>query len=296
MPYVTVERKKIYYEEYGVENKQTIVYFHGGPGESCLTYMHQAKLLSENFHIIIFDQYGVFRSDEIPQNTPFGITDHVKLIEKMRVELNINSWTPLGHSYGGMLALLYSFTYPNSVDKIIYDCPMWSVLSTSKAIASALLPYYKEHNQTKEIQICEEILYYNILPRDAFDKAMDLELDDEMCRYCHVIDKSVYEKYIINYIPQPNLPEKDWIKYIHFTKMLFEKEDFYINYLPLLSEINKPSLLMVGEYDMTCGEEEQKYFCEHTANGTFVVLKNSAHLSWIQMPEKYTSTIIEFMK
>lgn len=65
MPYLTISGKKIYYEEYGAGKAPTLVYLHGGPGESCLTYTYQAQKLGENFHVISFDQYGVFRSDAV---------------------------------------------------------------------------------------------------------------------------------------------------------------------------------------------------------------------------------------
>ncbi len=296
MPYIEIESKKIYYEEYGADNGKTIVYFHGGPGESCLTYTHQAKVLGEKFHVISFDQYGVLRSDAIPENTPFGVKDHAELIEKMRIALGIKKWTPLGHSYGGMLACCYAYMYPNSVDKVIYDCPMWSVLSTAGTIASAFMPYYKEHRAEEKIQICNDILRGNISAEEAFQKAVSLEVDEGLKKFCNVIDDKEYEDYIVKYIPQVDIPEAYWYRYLHFTKMLFEKGDFYDNYLLQLAEIEKTSLLMVGEYDITCGKDQIEWFCKHSKNGKFVLLENSAHLSWMQVPDKYLSTIIEFME
>ena len=89
MSFVLVDGKQIYYEEYGEKGKQTLVYLHGGPGESCLTYTHQAKILGEKFHVISFDQYGVFRSDAIPEEQRAGVMYHVKLIEQMKIGLKI---------------------------------------------------------------------------------------------------------------------------------------------------------------------------------------------------------------
>ena len=296
MALIEIDDKKIYYEEYGANNNKTIVYFHGGPGESCLTYTHQAKVLGEKFHVISFDQYGVLRSDAIPENTPFGVKDHAELIEQMRIALGIKTWTPLGHSYGGMLACCYAFLYPNSVDNVIYDCPMWSTLSTARTIASAFLPYYKEHNDENKIRICNDILNDNISAENAFQKAISLEVDEGLKKFCHVIDEKEYEDYIVKYIPQVDIPEEYWYKYLHFTKMLFEKGDFYDNYLLQLSEIEKPQLLMVGEYDITCGKDQIEWFCNRSKNGKYVLLENSAHLSWMQVPDKYLTTITDFME
>ncbi len=296
MPYINIGEIQLYYEEYGIDNKKTMVYFHGGPGESCLTYTHQAKLFGEKFHIISFDQYGVLRSDAIPDNTPFGVYDHVNLIEKMRIALNVKSWTPIGHSYGGMLACLYAYMYPDSVDGVIYDCPMWSAKSTAKTIAETQLPYYEAHDFKNEIGVCKEILFNNISSKNAFEKATNLKLTNELRKYCHVIDNAEYEQYIRNNIPDINVPQNYWYKFLHFQKMLFANGDFYNNYMVYLSQIKKPSLLMVGEYDMTCGKEQQDWFCEHSENGLFFILKNSAHMSWMQVPKKYSSLIVEFME
>ena len=59
MPYINACAKQIYFEEYGTENNPVLLYLHGGPGESCLTYTYQAKQLGSHFHVISFDQYGV---------------------------------------------------------------------------------------------------------------------------------------------------------------------------------------------------------------------------------------------
>lgn len=89
---IQVENKNLYVEEYGKGNEKTVVYFHGGPGASCLDFINQAKRLGEWFHVISFDQYGVLRSDAIPDGLPFGMVDHVNLIDKLRENLNIDKW------------------------------------------------------------------------------------------------------------------------------------------------------------------------------------------------------------
>lgn len=87
MSFVNVCGKQIYYEEYGVGNNPTLVYMHGGPGESCLTYTYQAQKLSAYFHIISFDQYGVFRSDANFEEQKANVKEHVDMIEQMRIAL-----------------------------------------------------------------------------------------------------------------------------------------------------------------------------------------------------------------
>lgn len=295
MAYVNVCGKQIYYEEYGMREPPTLVYMHGGPGESCLTYSYQAQKLGERFHVISFDQYGVFRSDAIPEEQNADVKYHVDLIEQMRIALDIKSWIPLGHSFGGMLALVYAHAYPDNVDAVIYDCPMWSAFYTARAIASATLPYFMEKNDEEQKTLLREILTDGITAKDAFQKSMSIAWNDELDHYCHVIEMSRYNQYVSEHIEQPNISDDCWGKYIPYRQKLFESEDFYFDYLPYLADISKPQLLIVGEYDMTCGKFEQEWFARHAPKGKIQILADSAHLSWFEQPEKYTELITNYV-
>lgn len=294
MAYVNVCGKQIYYEEYGVENNPVLVYLHGGPGESCLTYTYQAQKLAKYFHVIIFDHYGVFRSDSITEES-VSVKDHVDMIDQLRIALGIRNWIPLGHSFGGLLALIYAHSYPDSTKAIIYDCPMWSVLHTSRTMAQATLPYFKQNKILDQVKVVSDILKDSISPKDAFNKCMSIEWDEELERYCHVIEMNKYNSYINEHILEPNVADDCWKKYIPYRQKLFDSEDFYCNYLPYLEDIRKPQLLIVGEYDITCGKFEQEWFSKHTKNGRMELLANSAHLSWFEQPEKYTDLIVNFV-
>lgn len=296
MSYLNIDGKNIYYEEYGRGNSPTIVYLHGGPGESCRTYAYQARVLGERFHVISFDQLGVFRSDAIGDEQA-GVKFHIAVIDKMRAALGIDKWVPLGHSFGGMLALVYAHTFPESTAGVIYDCPMWSAMHTARAMASAALPYYEQHGNTAQSELCREILSDTTPAKAAFEKALTLDMSDEgIQKYLHVIDMAVYNKYIEERIGNVDAPEECWYRYIDFTKRLFEQEDFYKDYVPLIAEVNAPQMLMVGQYDITCGRPEQEYFIKNAPVGRFEELEGCAHLTWFEKPEEYTALITDFAK
>jgi proline iminopeptidase len=157
---MNIDGKQIYYEEYGAENNPTMIYMHGGPGESCLTYTYQTQKFGTFFHVISFDQYGVLRSDAIPEEQKTDVKYHVDMIEQMRIFLGIKSWIPLGHSFGGMLALIYAHTYPDRIDAVIYDCPMWSALHTARAIAQATLSYFEQNDITEQITLTFSYIFF----------------------------------------------------------------------------------------------------------------------------------------
>ena len=119
--FINIGGKKIWYEVYGAEYNETLLYLHGGPGASCLDFVNQARALSEKMRVVIFDQLGVLRSDAIAENESYGMEYQIDMVEEMRKLLGIEKWSILGHSYGGTLAVLYACAYPNSIHKIILE-------------------------------------------------------------------------------------------------------------------------------------------------------------------------------
>lgn len=295
MAYIEVDLKKIYYEEYGKENKNTIVYFHGGPGENCLDFVHQAKALGEKYHIVSFDQYGCLRSDAIPENEPFGMTDHIKLIDKMREKLGIKSWSVIGHSYGGMLACLYAHTYPESVETVIYDCPSLNLILTAKSMASFFMPYFKRINSEEGLIKCNEIISkdytHNKIEVMTDLSVVDLVKDEKERQYLHGITAEEYSKYR----PIQDIPAEYWGRGRVCFMKIAQSDEFYTDYLPYLKEISKPSLLLVGKYDPVCCNAHRDYFKEFSVKGTVAEFQNSGHFPRIEEAQAYTEAIIDFM-
>ncbi len=295
MAIIEVESKKIYIEEYGRDNKDTIVYFHGGPGASCLDFICQAKALGMNFRVISFDQYGVMRSEAIKEHEFFGMYDHIRLIDKIRKELNIESWTILGHSYGGMLACLYAHEYPAYTDRIIYDCPSWNYILSAKSIASFYMSYFTMHAIKEGVDACNVILKKGYENRaEVFNDlfiVLNLVKDEKERNYLHSISA---EEYRANFMPQ-EIPADGWKKGNTHIQKLFDAGEILKDYRPLLKKIKCPSLLLEGKYDPACGEDQRDYFLNNSPKGKVVIFENSGHFARIEEPEAYTGAIVDFM-
>lgn len=298
MAFIEIDNKKIHIEEHGQKNRQTIVYFHGGPGASCLDFTNQAKTLGEKYHIVSFDQYGVMRSDAIIGDKPFGMVDHIKLIDKMRKIMKINTWTILGHSYGGMLACLYAYTYPDNVETVIYDCPSWNYVLSAKSVASHFLPYFQRLQSTEGQSNCYRIIckdYYGNNKSEVFEdllSVLSLVKDEKERNYLHSISIDEYRESM----PQQGIPEDGWEKSnVHFQKLV-DAGEIFNNYLPYLTEIQKPSLLLVGKYDPACGKDQRDYYKNYSFSSTVVEFENSGHFPRIEEAQLYKKSIVDFLK
>ncbi|AYV66647.1 alpha/beta hydrolase [Niallia circulans] len=111
--YLNINNKELYVETHGKMTGKAILYLHGGPGEGCFDFsMNQTHRLNNFFRLVVIDQRGVCRSEEIFKEESFGINHLIEDCEELRIQLGISKWSIIGHSFGGYLAVLYANRYP----------------------------------------------------------------------------------------------------------------------------------------------------------------------------------------
>lgn len=294
MPYIKISDKDIYYEIHGKNNDNTLVYFHGGPGASCLDFTAQAKKLGSKLKVVIFDQYGVLRSERIMEDEAYGMNIQVKMVEEMREKLCIDKWSVLGHSYGGMLACLYTHTYPSTVNKLILDCPSLDFIDSSKSVAYYLSDYISKSGNNEAKALLQKIKTADYNDKTVFFDLMSLleHIEDMQLRsYLHGI---TFEEYAKNVYTEA-IPDEMWAKSETHLMKLIDEEKIIENFLPMLKNIRIPLLLINGRYDPACSENQIRYIKENIENVKQVLFENSGHFPRIEEPAKYTQCVIDFL-
>lgn len=304
--FINIRGKKIWYEIYGADYDDTLLYLHGGPGASCLDFANQAKALSRRIKVVTFDQLGVLRSDAIAEQESYGMEYQIELIEEMRSLLGIERWSVLGHSYGGMLAVLYAHTHPESIRKIILECPSLWFEDSARSTAEYLSGHISSLNDQQASKLCEKIKSADY--PDKTDIVWDLSTllgyvtDMELRFYLHGISFEEYEASM----DASGIADELWAKgEQHLTKLLEapsasedsqqKKVMMTDNLLPLLPEIGAPMLLINGAYDPACSKHQIEYIMSHTPHVTRAVFENSGHFPRLEEPEKYTDTVLNFL-
>jgi len=97
-----------------------VVLLSGGPGLNVDYVLPIAQFLPSGYRSIAFEQRGTGRSR--PQAfDPAALTLHgaVEDLEALRVHLQQDRLTLLGHSWGGMLAMAYAAAHPDRVARLI---------------------------------------------------------------------------------------------------------------------------------------------------------------------------------
>lgn len=103
---------------YEIGDGPTVLILNGGPGDGHAYMRAVAEPLAAHFHCVLYDQRGCGRStlDRLDA-TNLHVDRFLDDIEALRRELGQDRLSLVGHSWGASLALLYSATYPERVER-----------------------------------------------------------------------------------------------------------------------------------------------------------------------------------
>ena len=304
--FVNIWGKNIWYDIYGAEHSDTLLYLHGGPGASCLDFVNQAKALSGKMKVVIFDQLGVLRSDGIAENESYSMEYQIKMVEEMRKILGIEKWSVLGHSYGGMLAVLYASACPDSVHKIILECPSLWFEDSARSTAEYLSEHIHGLNDGQAVKLWEKVRFADY--QDKTEVVWDLSAllgyvtDMELRFYLHGITLDEYEMSM----DTTDIANEMWSKGEQHLKKLLEAQPepagsaqkkvmMTDNLLPVIPRIAAPMLLINGKYDPACTRNQIEYIMNSAQDVTQSVFEDSGHFPRLEEAEKYTNTVLSFL-
>lgn len=289
----------LYVERYGHEKATPIIFLHGGPGDGCMLLSNLAQKLGENYYCICFDQMGCGRSDQIPDDVLFGMSQHVDMIERLRQELHIKKAIIYGHGYGGMLACLYAAKYPHSVLGVIYDCPSYDFADSTKSLARFLYRetfIYKSKTSAGYRQ-CIKIMDATYLPGDTAC-VEDLQellqyVDDVGIRF--YLHKKNFECFLalLNSLVAEDIVSQ--VKEQIFLRKLLADGQPCKNFVATLQKNTQPSILLVGKYDPICSIEQRRAYLENVENGELVILDSSGSFPHLEEPEQHLYSVQEFI-
>ena len=304
--FVNIWGKNIWYDIYGAEHSDTLLYLHGGPGASCLDFVNQAKALSGKMKVVIFDQLGVLRSDGIAENESYSMEYQIEMVEEMRKILGIEKWSVLGHSYGGMLAVLYASACPDSVHKIILECPSLWFEDSARSTAEYLSEHIHSLNNGEAVKLWEKVRFadYQDKTEVVWDLSALLEYvtDMELRFYLHGITLEEYEMSM----DTTDIANEMWSKGEQHLKKLLEAQPepagsaqkkvmMTDNLLPVIPKIAAPMLLINGKYDPACTRNQIEYIMNSAQDVTQAVFEDSGHFPRLEEAEKYTNTVLSFL-
>lgn len=274
---VSEDGARIFYKTYGKGHPLLII--NGGPGMNSDGFEGLAVSLSEHFMTILYDQRGTGKSElKVLDDTTITMELMLSDVESIRKQMGFNTWSVLGHSFGGMVASAYATVYPDKIDKI--------VLSSSGGINLKLLDYFREslHSKLTAVQLDSLNYWEGKIASGATDHATRLQRGKYLAP-AYVMDPQHYPV-IAERLTQGN----GTINQLMWDDL--RKQNF--DCAPKLKSFTQPVLIIQGKQDIvraSTAEEAHKAF----TNSRVVYMDHCIHYGWLDNPEVYFGEVVKFL-
>lgn len=273
-----VDGSQTFYKIYG--KGEPLLVINGGPGMNSNGFETLAKKLGEKYQTILYDQRGTGKTVLKELNSE---TVNMKLmaedIESLRKHLNIEKWSILGHSFGGIMAAHYATIYPKNIDKIIFSASGGIDLGLTK-YASANI--YSKLTKTER----DSLTYYNA----KIDKG-DNSKKTQLGRGRALASAYLYNKKYVPILAERLTQGNSTIN----TLVWDDLQKIKFDCKPKLKNFNQPVLIIQGKQDIIKPETAE---IAHSVlkNSKVVLLDKCGHYGWLDAEEEYFKALFDFLK
>jgi len=269
---------ELYYTSAGTGTP--IVLLSGGPGLTIEYMLPVVQSLPSGYRSIAFEQRGTGRSRSHPFD-PTALTLHTAVddLEALRVRLQQDRLTLLGHSWGGMLAMAYAAEHPDRVDRLILVGSGGPTLEFEQRfgdnIEARLRPEDVElrrhwlaaaKNGVDSAKASIETLRA-IVPGYFFDRKAGLAFASE---------------FKVGQL-QPDVNER-----------LFAEMSRHYDSRDGLKNLKRPVLIIQGHQD-PIGDKTAEDIRSLIAGSRLVYINRCGHFPWIEQPEAFRKAIADFL-
>jgi proline iminopeptidase len=265
--------------------KIPLLLLHGGPGSTHNSFEVLDSLAFEDDRpFIMYDQLGCGLSSDAKDPSMYCKETWVKELMNVRDKLGLKKVHLLGHSWGGMLEIIYSCDYmPKGICSMVF----------SSTLASASLWREETHR------------LINLMPEK---ERMDILLGEEKQDFENEDFKMATELYMHRHVSGP-WTDKDpecltrpkrtgGLSYVTAWgpseyAPLGNLKDY--EYLDKLSRIKCPVLLFDGADDESTPYQNLSMYEKLTCEKKWVMFSHSRHMSLYEEKEKYAQELLSFL-
>ncbi len=261
--FVGTKDKRIYYEVYGHNYKNTpIVMLSGGPGWSH-DVMIPLLTLSKDRQVLFYDQMGTGKSSKDINWSGVTTVDYVNNLHNLLKHLKWNKVILLGHSWGTMVALDYTLAYQNRVEKLILSSP---VISGKDWIRDTALKFNKIKNNYKGKE----------------------KLSDVYNQKYVISNMEIYKHLLISFNENPYkyLWGESEYQITGWTKNYDKQLELY--------KLKLPVMITAGENDEMFLDTIKKWNSQ-IKNSYYRILLDTNHIHYLDKNAEYLSIVNDFM-
>lgn len=204
-------------------------------------------------------------------------------VQALRVHLGVDKPIVMGWSHGGMVAMQFAFTYPDSLSRLI-------LFDTSA--------YFGEFLSDIEGSVQgfrNEPWFEKSFAALKAEWAGEYETGEDMSRLWAEEMKFYFKKFdgsaLVYHERTRDLPIG-----IAPLKTFNDKEAPTMDLRPHLKKISVPTLVMVGRHDFITNVAMAEEMVKHIPNARLVIFEDSGHYAFVEEPAKFYRVLKEFVE
>jgi proline iminopeptidase len=153
-----VNGQNLYVKTYGNEKNRPVIFIHGGPSGNATLFEGTTaqNLADQGFYVIAYDRRGEGRS--VDPDAKFTYEEAFQDLNFIIKKYNLNKVTLLAHSFGGLVATLYTEKHPQNVSALVLAGALFSQQETYDHILNSLkAKYINNQQQLNKISAVENL-------------------------------------------------------------------------------------------------------------------------------------------
>lgn len=285
--------QNIYSKAYGSHQNPAVIFIHGGPsGNSNLFEGTTAeKLADKGFYVIVYDRRGEGRSTD--EKATMTFEESFGDLNQIYRTYHIDKATILGHSFGGIIATLYTNKFPEKVRSLILAGALFSQQETYDHILGNAAQFFK--NDTSKLGKIRMIENLNKNSADyrkqSFNMASDMNYfsmpkpTKESMELRKQYDKSDFYKTNIRNAESP----------IKFYKNESQNNIDTKKILVAIKAKNIPVYAIYGKNDGIFSDKQLKDLREIVEKKDFKLLDNCSHYLFVDQRTAFIDFVFKKM-
>ncbi|MCK4688346.1 MAG: alpha/beta hydrolase [Candidatus Lokiarchaeota archaeon] len=273
MPKVKINDTELYYIEHG--SGTPFLVMHGGLGVDHTYLRPTLDPLGDNFKLIFYDHRGHGRSGRPPTNT-ITYEQLADDANALRETLGYDKIGVIGNSAGGYIALHYAIRHQKNISYLI-------LIDTAPAFdyMEELMAIVERKNPTPEIIATLDAPAAPTIEefRHQFKVLQPLYFYDFNSEVKEISDE-IIDKMILN-------PE---------AAALNEELMPKYNISSQLTEIEVPTLILVGDEDFICPPSQAKRMHNSIPNSELIIFKKCGHYPFFEARDEFFRVIHDWFK
>ena len=248
-----------------------VIVLHGGPGLDHSMFRPYLDALGDEYRLLYVDERGQGRSQRVdPATLSLEVFAHD--VDLLAEALGLASFALLGHSFGAIIATFHATELGTAVAYVISGGG-----DSSEALDADVEAALEALGDEGEVIA------------QSWEGEKAVETDEQLRRL--IRDQLPFHfhreppaGYMEDFVPSPEVLR-------HFAKVGYGNFD----YRPKLKDVDKPTLVLVGEYDRTTTPRAARVLHEGMSDSELYVVPDAGHMSFVEQADEYIAVVRDFL-